>query len=101
MEEVVLEEPLDVFAAVDCSPVRPGAVDEVEEGEVGDSMMMLCLVSRSCSCLLSLHVFPLFLLLFLLLSPLLSSLSLISFQSLPLLFLLRVKLTEVPSLKAL
>lgn len=39
MEEVVLEEPLDVFAAVDGSPVRPGAVDEVEEGEVGDSVM--------------------------------------------------------------
>lgn len=48
MEEVVLEEPLDVFAAVDGSPVGPGAVDEVEEGEVGDSVMM-CLVSRSCS----------------------------------------------------
>lgn len=43
MEEVVLEEPLDVFAAVDCSPVRPGAVDEVEEGEVGDSVMVYVL----------------------------------------------------------
>jgi hypothetical protein len=34
LEELVLDEPLDVFAAVDGSPVGPGAVDEVEEGYI-------------------------------------------------------------------
>lgn len=35
-EKVVLEEELDVLAALKRPPVRPGAVDQVEEGEVGD-----------------------------------------------------------------
>lgn len=98
MEEVVLEEPLDVFAAVDGSPVRPGAVDEVEEGEVGDSVscqpeLFIPLVSSRLS-------FPPSLLFFCF-SPLLSISSHLLHSSLFLLLLLKVKqLTEVPAPKA-
>ena len=36
-QQLIVDEPLDVFAACNGLPMRPGAVDEVKEGQVGDA----------------------------------------------------------------
>jgi hypothetical protein len=46
IEEGVLEKELEVFAAGDSAPVGPGAIDQVEEGDVGDAVRCMMLALR-------------------------------------------------------